>query len=81
MKFVGTLRCAVGYRHYHPDTQKALRKVVVDPGRFALVLSAETERADASPFAERLSTERTMGGWLAVEAVCREPVSRSKNPC
>jgi hypothetical protein len=73
----------LGYRHYHPDTQRKFSEFAPGgpiPGLVcALVVSVETAKGPPPRhFAERLSTESTRGGWLAVEAVRSEPVSESK---
>jgi hypothetical protein len=47
----------------------------------ALVVSVESVNGPISRYyAKYLSTERTWSGWLAVEAVCREPVSGVEIP-
>jgi hypothetical protein len=62
--------CGPGYRHYHPDIQRKFSEfapVRPIPGSVcALVVSEETRKGPTPRHCvERLSTERTMGGWLA----------------
>jgi hypothetical protein len=74
----------LGYRHYHPDTQRKFSEFAPGgptPGSVcALVVSVETAKGPTPRhFAERLSTERTRGGWLAVDAVTVEPFSTANS--
>src|SRR5262245_24063055 len=59
-----------GYRHYHPDVRSKFSESAprwpIRNSVCALVVSVETRKGPTPcHFAECLSTERTMGGWLA----------------